>query len=395
MELKVQADRIEWAAESAVAEGKVWLIWGEERLEAGRAAWTPTGLVLERGRWERKAESLVFERAEILLPPETVVLYQARLEIQGASLLAGRVELGKDRWEGEEGTLLPCTCTDGGPPALSFSAWEFQLRADPKEPETPRILLIQGGMVRLFRLPVLPLPAARIPLDPEHFRLHLPEVGYGSRGWSAGWSAQGGVKGWMLEGGPTWRQDRGFAGEFRLEGPEVRGSLATTAGPLLQAQGGWDQLQEKWRGSLQSRGGYSWERPETRWNPGDSRLAWELGLVSDAGYTQDYGPDWVARGVQWQEQRGLFESGGTSIQAWHSDDGSPGPLLVAQSSLELSRRYTLRPSMGLALESGEEGLRPVPQVGLELSGGRTVGPVHVAGEAAGLGQLWGLEELRG
>lgn len=395
MELKVQADRIEWAAESAVAEGNVWLIWGEERLEAQRATWTPTGLVLERGHWERAAEKLSFERAEILLPPETVMLYEARLDIQGASLAAGRLELGKERWEGEDATLVPCTCTDGGPPALSFSARAFQLRARPNAPEEPTVLLLQGGMVRLFRLPVLPLPVARIPLNPQHFRLHLPELGYGSKGWSAGWSAQGGIEGWMLEGGPTWRQDRGFAAEVKLEGPKPPGDLRATAAPVVQAQGGWDQIQEKWRGSLQSRGAYTWDRPESRWSRGDSRLAWDLGLVSDPGFTQDYAPDWVARGVRWQEQRGLFESGATSIQAWHSDDGSPGPLLVAQSGLELSRRDTLRPSLGLALEAQEEGLRPVPQAGLELEGGRTRGPVHGAVQAAGLAQLWGLDELRG
>ncbi len=395
MELKVQADRIEWAAQAATAEGHVVLLWGGERLEAERAEWTPTGLVLERGSWERSEGGLFFERAEILLPPETALLYEARLSFQGATLTSGRLELGKESWKGEDASLVPCTCHDGAPPALSFSAQKFQLFANPKEPESPKILLLHGGMVRIFRLPVLPLPWARIPLDPDQFRLHLPEVGYGSRGWSASWGAQVGIDGWKMEGGPAWRQDRGFAGDFSLEGPSQLEGLVSPTAPQLHVQGGWDQVQKNWRGSLQSSGGFAWNTPDQPWSPGGGRLAWEAGLVSDPDYTRDYATDWVARGVRWQEQRGVFEVGGNRIEAWHSDDGSPGPLLLAQSSLELSRRHTLRPAVGLALEQSPDGLRPVPQAGLELGGGRTWGPIHGAMKAAGLGQLWGLEEARG
>jgi hypothetical protein len=352
--VEIEADRVEWSAGAAAAEGAVRVTMGDERLDGVRATWDGERLVVEQGVYTRSDGVLAFERAEVWPRSGAAVLFEARAERAGASVEAERIEVGA-RWEATGATVVPCACADGGPPALSFRAARLTV-----VPE--RVVIVHGGVARVFGAPILPIPLARVPLSPDRFRLRLPELGWGSYGPSVGWEAQGGVAGWTFRGGPAWRADRGARGTFGASGPEAE----------LRAAAGWDAVTESVRGLVVTRGGVD----------ATARAAWDITWISDTDYLSDFAVEHVARGVAWRESRAVVGWRALSLDAWLPDDESAGTLA----------RLRYAPTVGRA------GARVSPRVGMALVGTADAPvPVVEVGAAGGWsgGLPWLTAELRG
>ena len=194
--LTLDADRIEWVAGTASAVGHVEVVAGDDRLTGKRASWDGHTLVVEDGVLRRPDGELRFARAEVV-PDGGAVLLEARVETAGAVVQTERLDVGKT-WQATGTDVVPCTCADGGPPALSF-------RANRVDVVPGDVITLHGATIRLFGLPVLPVPWWRVPLDPKHLRLLLPEVSYGEDGFAAKVLARGGVGGATLTAGPIGR----------------------------------------------------------------------------------------------------------------------------------------------------------------------------------------------
>ncbi|MFN7145297.1 MAG: hypothetical protein ACK4YP_16105, partial [Myxococcota bacterium] len=313
--VEIQADRVEWSAGTAVAEGGVEVRFGDQVLVGTRATWDGAVVTVESGEYRRADGVFAFDRAEVRPRDGTGVVVEARAETGGALITAERLAVG-ERWEATGATVVPCQCDDGGPPALSFRA--ARVTVVPEE-----VVIVRGGVVRVFAVPVLPVPYWRVPLDPKRFRLLVPEVGWGEYGPAAKIEGRGGVSlggaDWFLQGGPAWRADTGFRGELAVTGPNV----------VAQGALGWDREVGAVRGVGASRGGVDRK----------VRAAWDVAAVSDADYLADYAVDYVARGVEWRESRGVFAfaDGGLTLDAWVPDDGSAGSVTRSRSAWEIGR----------------------------------------------------------
>ncbi|MES2640095.1 MAG: hypothetical protein V4850_11450 [Myxococcota bacterium] len=348
--VQVDAERIEWAGGVAVAEGAVEVRFGDEVLRGARATWDGTTLVVEDGVYRRPDGELAFDRAEVHPAVGTAVLVDSRVETGGAQITADRVEVGEGRWTASGATVLPCRCTDGAPPALSFRAKRVTVIPD-------RVVIVHGGVVRIFDVPLLPVPYWRVPLDPHRFRILVPEVGWGTFGPSALVEGRGGVGDWMFQGGPAWRMDRGARGELGITGPgmSARGTL------------GWDALTETVRGAGVTRGGV--DRA--------ARAAWDAAWVSDAAYLADYAVDYVSRGARWRDSRAVLGVGPSTFDVWLPDDGSAGTLARERVSWELGRgrSASVTPRVGIAAVGTLAEVAPLGEVGV---GARATGGLRTA-----------------
>lgn len=370
--VQLDADRIEWAAARATAEGNVAVVVGTDRLTGVRATWDGHTLVVEEGVLTRPDGELRFSRAEVVPDDARAVLLEARVETGGATVTTERLAVG-ETWQASTTEVEPCACADGKPGALSFKA--ARVEVVPGE-----VVTLHGAVIRLFGVPVLPVPWWRVPLDPGHFRVLLPEVSWGEDGAAVKVLGRGGVGAATVTGGPAWRQDRGLRGELSVAAPTAGGSMAL----------GWDAEAGKARGVLGSKGGFD----------ASNRAAWELAVVSDADYLADYSVDYVARGVAWREERVAFDLGPTRGAIWLPDDGSAGVLAREGVAWRL-RRGTMwvEPRADAALVGhvgdfgadasiGDEVLRPLGSAGVAAgwSGGRVV---HVEATADLSGAIGG------
>ncbi len=305
-EVTLTADALTWEGGRFRADGHVTVTMGAERLLAESASGTPDQLDLVRGRWERADGALTFEAATVRVAALGASLTTARVERAGATLAAERIVVvdGSRDLVATTALLEPCHCADGGRPALSFRARRLTLL-------DTQTALIEGGTVRVFDVPVLPVPWWREPLDPRRFRLEVPELGYGSTGWSARWHGRVGVGESRIEFGPAWREDRGGRLELSVAGPA-----------RLEGEVGWDALASQVRGAVATSGGAS---------PGPARLAWDATLQSDPAYAEDLAPAFVDRGVLWQDRRALAAFGPLRATGWLPSDDSAGT--VAELSL--------------------------------------------------------------
>lgn len=342
--VEIQADRVEWSGGVATAEGGVEVRFGDQSLVGERATWDGELVVVERGEYRRPDGVFVFDRAEVRPRDGTGVVVAARAETGGALVVAERVEVG-ERWEATDATVVPCQCADGGPPALSFRA--ARITVVPEE-----VVIIHGGVARIFSIPVLPVPYWREPLDPHRFRLLIPELGWGEYGPTAKIEGRGGVGDWYLQGGPAWRADAGVRAEATLTGPGTKAEGAI----------GWDAEVERVRGAFASRGGVD-ER---------ARVGWDVAYVSDAAYLDDYSVDYVARGVAWRDSRavvGLFD-GDATLDAWLPDDGSLGSLARLRARHTFGRGTArLTPRLGIEAIGALDGdvlgeVTPVAELGV-------------------------------
>jgi len=294
----VTADALTWVGGELRATGHVRVVAGAESLDAASASGTAEVLTVAEGVWHRADGDVRFATAEVRLGARSGVATEAHLERSGATVDAGRVSVDEAGTVAAEGAqLTPCRCADGGRPALSFRARAIELL-------DARVAVIHGGTVRVFDVPVLPIPYWREPLDPKALRVLFPQVGYGTPGWSASEHVRFGVGPEMIEVGPAWRQDRGARGELALDGPvQLDGAL------------GWDAATTSVRGAVVTRGGFA---GATR------RVGWDVTVQSDADYATDYGPSWVDRGVAWHDSRLTAGWGPVRATGWLPDDGSVG-----------------------------------------------------------------------
>lgn len=359
--VEIAADRVEWSEGVAAAEGGIVVTFGDEVLVGERATWDGTTLVVERGEYRRPDGVFVFDRAEVRPRESAAVVVEARAETGGAAIAAERVTLG-ETWSAEGARVVPCPCADGGPPALTFSAARIEV-----VPE--RVVIIHGGLARVFDVPVLPVPYWRVPLDPRRFRVLLPEVGWGEYGTSAKVAGRFGVGDWFVEAGPAWRQDAGFRGEVEVTGPGVRGEGAL----------GWDTEVGALRGAAATRGGFD----------GVARVGWDATWISDAAYLDDYAVDYVTRGVAWRESRLVANAlgGALAADAWLPDDGSVGSLVRLRGGPRFAvGGVDVRPRLGVEVVGGLGGaLTPVAEAGAGFTTTRTLPwlQVEARGDLAG------------
>lgn len=282
-------------------------------------------------------------------------------------------------WRAEDLIYAPCTCPDEWPTAVTVAAREAEL--------FPNFVLVKGGAIRLFKVPLIPLPPLRIPLNPDRFRLLVPEVGYGTPGFSANLRGQWGWEDWRMAGGPAWRQDRGGRLELDAKGPKP--GLDLLGGQAFGALG-WDAPTSTVRGAVSSTAGVVMDTAP------NLRAAWDVDWQTDVAYAEDYGLDWVARGVPRLEQRAVL---GLGPARWFvhgvspAQDGSPG--VVQGAEARVRRGWELGGSVvGLRAAVGGTGaqggaLSPLGELGLDASGGWALGPIRTGGalDVAGQGVL--------
>ena len=356
--VEIAADRVEWSAGVARAEGAVEVHIGEQVLVGTRATWDGVTLVVEAGEYRRPDGTFAFDRAELRPREGTGVVVAARVETGGAVVSAATLTVG-ERWEATHATVAPCACDDRGAPAVTFRAARITVVPD-------EVVILHGGVVRVFTVPILPVPYWRVPLDPHRFRLLLPELGWGEYGAAAKIEGRGGVGDWYVQGGPAWRQDVGVRGEVAVTGP---------GGVRAEGGFGWDAEVSRVRGAGATRGGFD----------GAVRVGWDTAYVSDGTYLDDYAVDYVARGVGWRDSRAgiALLSGDIALDGWLPDDGSAGALGRARV------QHTF----------GRGAARVTPRLGVELAGalGGAVTPVAEVGAAGAVaaGLPWLQVDARG
>lgn len=370
--LTLLADRVLWAGDEVRAEGHVTLVVGPDTLTAEAATWhRASGVVtLDAGAWARADGTLTFEAATVALADRAADLRVVQAAADPWSLTADALAVGEGAWTGTGVRLTPCACDDGGPPAITFAAATAEVR--PGE-----VAILRGGTIRVFDLPVVPVPAWRVPLDEGRFRLGVPEVGWGEQGLLLGWSGRATVDGWRISGGPAWRATQGP----RLRGAAERAGGAGVAATTVRAELGWDEAAGAARGALLARAGAH----------GEARHALAVDATTDPRYAEDYAVDWVARGVSWRESRALAAWGPLRLALRAPDDAGADTLFAQRLRWELGegRAAAMAPRAELGFVgappwSGGEG-RGVGLVGVDGRAGGAWGPVHAAvtGDAGG------------
>ncbi|MSQ00578.1 MAG: hypothetical protein EXR71_01635 [Myxococcales bacterium] len=340
----VRADRLSWLAGRFEADGNVIVEVGTDLLRARSATGTAELLTVEDGVWERPSGSITFATAEVRLRARSGILTSAHVEAGEITVDAAQLTAdATGNLLASDARLTPCRCPDGERPALSFHAREIEVLG-------AEVAIVRDGSVRLFDVPILPVPWWREPLDPRRFRPLFPELGYGADGWNARWRARVGVESEFFTFGPAWREDRGFRGELAMTGPV-----------WFEGVGGWDASTSSARGAASSRAGFAAR--------GETRAAWDLTVQSDAAYAGDYGPSFVDRGVAWRQSRLLLSAGPLRLLGQLPDDGSVGTLA------QLRVRPELRGDGWLLAPSAAVGLRG------------TVSPAWDAASATAVGQL--------
>lgn len=393
--LTLEADRIAYEAGVAVAEGHVRLAWEDQVLTGDTATVDGRTITFTHGTWRRGGELLTFDTATVDVDTKVGALGALRAEVDGATVEADQLRVQADgRWELDGGRVEPCACPDGGRPALTF-------RAAHAEVVPGRAVVLRGGTVRVFEVPVLPVPYWRILLDRDRFHLLFPELSYGDDGVGAWWEGEGTVDGWTIRGGPAFLQDRGLR------------AVASTTGPLGTASGelGWDWAEARVRGIGVTKGGWdgagsgSPAPPRSALLPTRSgRFAWDVAVASDAAYADDYAVDYVARGVAWRESRAVAEWGPFRVLQDVPNDESVGTLVAGRARWEFGRRraYAVAPRVEVAAvggvaagegtESAESGLSPgvVALAGIDwrVAGTTAAGVLH--GELSGDAGVQGL-----
>ncbi len=370
--MELAADRIEWAAGIATASGHVVVVDGDQRLIGERAELTPDVLCVYSGTYSRPDGEVAFDEAEIGLQDGAGRLVRVHARFAGATLDAETLFVGQE-WRAEDAILRPCACDDGRPAALDFAARFVVV-------EPGKVAILKGGSVRIFSLPVLPVPYWREPLDPKRLRLLFPAIGLGSDGIFAAQHASFGAAGWRVDGGPAWRQDRGFRGQIDVARAGDAGPVATS-GARLQSDVGWDDITDSVRGALATHGGVAaGSDTSAAVSDASSRAAWDVSVVSDPMYVQDYGVDYVSRGVGYRESRATASFSALRGTAWLPDDGSIGDLATLRVRKEFGRAVAFAPSIAFAAV-GADPSEVSPRVAMGMDG-RASGSFSILHEEA-------------
>lgn len=389
-EIEVQAPKLSWASGSFVAEGGVVVSMGDEYLVAERVEGNAESLLLTRGIWVRPGSRLQFDSATVRLNSKIAVATDARLVVGESVLDAKALSVAGNDAHATDAVLTPCACDDGREPAVKFTAKYIDI-------VDAQVAVVRGGVVRIATVPILPVPYWRVPLDPNAFRLSIPEIGYGDLGLSARWLGTWGVDGYRFVGGPAWRQDRGGRIALAVDGPA-----------RLKGEVGWDFTSESVRGGLATDGGYA-----GNWAPGlrlapntplRDRFAWDGSVLSDPDYAEDYGVAYVDRGVLFRESRVLGQVGALRFSGWLPDTKVEGGTFAdAAFAPRFGNAYaSVTPALGLGLVGaaapsgfaafeagsspavvGSTGLEGQLSAGLAARASRTWGPFHAEGKADG------------
>jgi len=266
--LRLEADRVVVDERMASGEGAVraWLLDGELQAERFEILLDGGGAVLEEGSWSRPGATLQFQRLELL--PD------GRVRLDGAAFTS-------------------CGCSEGRPP-WQLQAWRVVVRPDERA-------VVIGGLVRLAGCPLVPVPAALLPLRERQTGLLPPELGYGQDGLELGlplYLVLGPSADLSLI--PRWRQQRGL----RL-GSELRWALPHDGGGELEVEGGYDALEGALRGAVDWRHGHA---------DGGFRTAGQGRLVSDHEYLADFEPDFASRQQSFHEARALVGYRGVRLE---------------------------------------------------------------------------------
>lgn len=371
-DIEVSAPKLSWENGRYIAEGGVVVAMGADYLTAERAEGTADSLVLTRGVWIRPGSRLEFESATVHLRGRGGNASGATLRVGEAVLEAEMLSVeGRDVYA-TAGTLTPCACDDGKPPAVRFTATHIDV-IDAK------VAVVRGGTVRIFTVPIVPVPYWRVPLDPDAFRLSVPEIGYGDPGISARWHGTWGLDGYRFDAGPAWRQDRGGRLELGIDGPS-----------RLKADLGWDFLAESVRGGVATDGGYAGDWVPAlrvaRNSPLRDRVAWDASFLSDPEYAEDYGVAYVDRGVLFRESRVLGQVGALRLTGWLPDVEEEGGMLAEAGFAPRfgSAAASVTPAVGVGLLGADSGsLESQLSAGMAARGSHTWGAVHAEGKADG------------
>ena len=351
----LEAERIDGTVASGFAgSGEavgLRVLAGDIVVTAARARWADGQWSLEDGTWTEPGGTVQFGRAELVLelgaegetpsatPPPAVAAHSGK-ETSRAGFRSVALQ---------EVAFTPCTCDDGRPGNLRFRAARATLEMDAAD-QSVRAVVLRDAVVELRRVPVLPVPHARVPLTEEGFRWGLPEIGHGAAGWRVAvpfrWAPPtdpGDERASVTTIAPRWREARGFGLALAQEGP--RGEV--------RAEGGWDTVLGRPRGVLDARGHLGDVTPMKH---GPASLAWDVDVASDDAWARDMGTGWASRTVPWRESRARLVAAGAEVDAWLPDDGSVGRLLRVAAERELraapgaSWRWTVRPGVEAGLD---------------------------------------------
>ena len=245
-------------------------------------------VVVTDGVWEREGEgTLTFAEAEVALDDLTGVILQGAFQgaerevaISGETL----VVVGPGELTGRKVSLTLCGC-ETGPQPWRVTARRVRVKLDDQVSFT-------GGWIRVFEVPVLPVPAGQLPLR-RRSGLLPPDLGYGQDGFRA-----------KL---PIYLT-LGRAADLTLT-PSVR--TGRSARLLTE----WRYALRGGEGQLDVAGGVDWlgtdppARFGGRWTHTHARGPWTSAvraqLTSDDGYLADYGDAFLSRQTPWTEVRAL------------------------------------------------------------------------------------------
>ncbi len=368
---------------TCVAVGRVTLDSADTHVEADSAVYTdsPAGRSVQLGAGfidRASSPRLVFQSAT-WRPPADFTVATLSTPAGGGVLTATSASATAAGVAAEGLRFAPCSCDDGHPTALTLGARSAELQRD--DAGAWAFVLLRGGTVRLFDYPVLPLPPLRVPLDPDRLHLLLPELGYGTPGFSANLHGQVGFDGWRVTGGPDWRQDRGGRLEIAAAGP---GAALDRLGGSGSAVVGYDAATGTVRGAVSSRAGVVVQgEPNGDARGHDLRVAWDVDVLSDAAYADDYGSDWVSRGLPRQEQRGTLAYGPLRVAVDHATEvDRPLEQVEARFRTEVtSVDDTLIAARAAVGGWGVDpaDLAPLAELGVDAHSAWAAGPVRVQG----------------
>ena len=245
-----------------------------------------------------------------------------------------------------------------------------------------------GGLIRLCGLPVLPIPAGRIPLDARHSGFLPPELGHGRDG--------------LLVALPVYLVLAPTA-DMTLE-PEVRTARGarllgegrwshTGGGGQVRAAGGWDAPADMVRGAAELTEGFAF---------GPWRLGVDSRAEGDWHYLEDYGDGFLSRSRPFAES--LAVAGLGPLRVEQDTFQALGDAGAQQQRLgAVVARWSGRRLGPLALDGGVRAdlfgtgdaawlldTRPAGRVQADLGAlaGRDLGPVRVEGGAWAGARTW-------
>jgi hypothetical protein len=212
--------------------------------------------------------------------------------LEAASIRLTQLPTGQVSIEAEQIAWTPCTCTK--------APWSVSAKTG--EGTVGETIVLKSGAFRVCGVPIVPVPYARIPMDPRAPRLLLPEVRYGDTGAAVGlpvWLPLGDRSQVVLT--PEIWADRGFRQRIAVDGPlgEVRLS-AIKDDALGRGRGTADIDVSHDRGEI-------WTGADIQWS-------------SDSGVRDDYAGDFFERTRPFEERRLVLGMGPFRLESNTFDD---------------------------------------------------------------------------